>query len=427
MIWAGASPPARNARQGGRGRQPGRTSHPTLPANNKAESGTVSHDGGLDMNPPPSSREPGRRRRATAHRALPRTGANTAMKIKPWAKLSLFQTGNREWLVKEVRATFGSDPSCSLLWNDDVSRTAGVKPVHFTLEMRSASGGPWDEPGNKKKFCRPLLICHDRVEIGSGSINEIRSSCGTPGYQAPEMLEQVGDKPRTALADMWSTGAVLYYCFEAEPPFKNLQEMKEGKLQFKSQSWNNVSAKAKQLIAKLLSCDLSERPNCEQALQHAWFTSPEEPGVANSGASTVNTTSASNVAEPCDNLPSAPRGMMSPQILIPTHEQHQDPRAAPAPLLRSPASLAASPPPPLMPPTHPPHSQAQSQSHYRYQYQYQDQYLYQYQSQPSQLPFDFPCGAVPSPFSASSASSAFFSSSPSSTGKSPETDGVDEI
>ncbi|KAH3764522.1 kinase domain protein [Pelomyxa schiedti] len=113
------------------------------------------------------------------------------------------------------------------------------------------------------------------VDFGlANKTKEMKSMCGTPNYTAPEMLE---GKPCTALVDMWSMGAVLWYCFTANAPFKNLSEIKVGKLDFSTPYWQNVSGPAKLLITKLLSCNLDERPNSSLVLQDRWFQAEPLP------------------------------------------------------------------------------------------------------------------------------------------------------
>ncbi|CAM9862715.1 unnamed protein product, partial [Sphacelaria rigidula] len=98
--------------------------------------------------------------------------------------------------------------------------------------------------------------------------------CGTPHYVAPEVLQ--GDsygKP----VDMWSMGVIMYTILSGSLPFKAMRQatlfrkIKEGSYNFRSNSWNNVSSTAKDMISKLLIVDSTQRLTARQALLHPWF------------------------------------------------------------------------------------------------------------------------------------------------------------
>jgi calcium-dependent protein kinase len=50
-----------------------------------------------------------------------------------------------------------------------------------------------------------------------------------------------------------------------------MKKVKAGKFSFSDSAWSNVSDKAKDLITKLLTYDIDQRPSAEQALQHPWI------------------------------------------------------------------------------------------------------------------------------------------------------------
>lgn len=101
------------------------------------------------------------------------------------------------------------------------------------------------------------------------------TACGTPGYVAPEILEQDGTYGKEV--DMWSLGVILYIVLCGFPPFydenhNNLFKMiKACKYDFPSPYWDNVSESAVDLIKKLLVADVSARLTAEQVLQHPWI------------------------------------------------------------------------------------------------------------------------------------------------------------
>jgi serine/threonine protein kinase len=88
--------------------------------------------------------------------------------------------------------------------------------------------------------------------------------------------------------DMWSFGVILYILLGGYPPFHDedqkelFKRIKAGVYAFHDQYWSEVSAEAKDLIAKLLVVNPHERLTATQALSHPWFhsTSNADLGAA---------------------------------------------------------------------------------------------------------------------------------------------------
>ena len=97
---------------------------------------------------------------------------------------------------------------------------------------------------------------------------------GTPYYIAPEVL----NKKYNEKCDIWSCGVILYIILSGVPPFNGandqeiMKNVKIGKFSFSDPCWSNVSDKAKDLIKKLLTYDIDQRPSAEEALKHPWIT-----------------------------------------------------------------------------------------------------------------------------------------------------------
>ena len=91
---------------------------------------------------------------------------------------------------------------------------------------------------------------------------------GTPYYIAPEVL----NKRYNEKCDIWSCGVILYIILSGVPPFNGandqeiMKNVKIGKFSFSDPCWNNMSDKAKDLIKKLLTYDIDQRPTAEEAL-----------------------------------------------------------------------------------------------------------------------------------------------------------------
>ena len=100
------------------------------------------------------------------------------------------------------------------------------------------------------------------------------TTCGTPGYVAPEVLEQ---RPYNQVCDFWSVGVVLFILLSGGPPFYDpdqfemFEKIKRAEFSFEALSWQGVSAEAKDLITKLLVVDPAQRLTGEQIMAHPWI------------------------------------------------------------------------------------------------------------------------------------------------------------
>jgi len=88
------------------------------------------------------------------------------------------------------------------------------------------------------------------------------TTCGTPGYVAPEILNQ---RPYNASVDYWSVGVVLFILLSGSPPFYDednfalFEKIKRCDYNFNAPSWASISAEAKDFISKLLVADPNVR------------------------------------------------------------------------------------------------------------------------------------------------------------------------
>uniref|UniRef100_M4C058 Protein kinase domain-containing protein n=1 Tax=Hyaloperonospora arabidopsidis (strain Emoy2) TaxID=559515 RepID=M4C058_HYAAE len=105
--------------------------------------------------------------------------------------------------------------------------------------------------------------------------NGLATTCGTPGYVAPEILEGASyGKP----VDIWSIGIITYILLAGYPPFHDesqsvlFKKIRKGKFYFDSPYWDNVSTDAKEFISKMLVVNPKNRATAEELLEHPWIT-----------------------------------------------------------------------------------------------------------------------------------------------------------
>jgi len=108
----------------------------------------------------------------------------------------------------------------------------------------------------------------------------LQTSCGTPGYVAPEVLlcESYDQS-----VDMWGVGIITYILLAGYPPFYDENNPGDDTALFEKvinveydmddECWDDVSDLAKDFIKHLLVKDPKERLTAEQALDHPWFKS----------------------------------------------------------------------------------------------------------------------------------------------------------
>ncbi|KAJ3337730.1 hypothetical protein HDU91_001394, partial [Kappamyces sp. JEL0680] len=102
------------------------------------------------------------------------------------------------------------------------------------------------------------------LDPGSGD-EYLRTTCGTPGYMAPEVVLKKGHgKP----VDMWSIGVMAYFLLCGYMPFESaanvveIENVLNGVYTFDEMYWKDVS----------LAVDPQQRMTVERALNHPWIT-----------------------------------------------------------------------------------------------------------------------------------------------------------
>jgi serine/threonine protein kinase len=100
------------------------------------------------------------------------------------------------------------------------------------------------------------------------------TACGTPGYVAPEVLN---NEPYGKEVDLWSVGVIMYILLCGFPPFYHestgalYKMIKRGQYDFPKQYWGQITDSAKDLIRKFLTVNPRKRINATEALKHPWI------------------------------------------------------------------------------------------------------------------------------------------------------------
>ena len=88
-------------------------------------------------------------------------------------------------------------------------------------------------------------------------------------YSSPEIIQL---NACTAVSDIWSLGALLYFCFYGQAPVPYSKRRSELTLPYNE----NVSRQAKQFMIACLHHDPTVRLTAEEALEHPWLGQGQE-------------------------------------------------------------------------------------------------------------------------------------------------------
>ena len=105
----------------------------------------------------------------------------------------------------------------------------------------------------------------------------MKTTCGTPNYMAPEVLNSDGFDGYGPEVDIWSVGVIIYTMLCGFQPFFEFstaalfQQIMKAEYSFLSPYWDQVSKEAKDLISTMLVVDRSKRLTAMQCLNHIWF------------------------------------------------------------------------------------------------------------------------------------------------------------
>ncbi|XP_038620203.1 serine/threonine-protein kinase 33 [Tachyglossus aculeatus] len=112
------------------------------------------------------------------------------------------------------------------------------------------------------------------VQKVGGSESMLQTTCGTPIYMAPEVINA---HDYSQQCDIWSIGVIMYILLSGEPPFmahseeKLFEAIKKGELYFHKKIWQSVSDSAKHVLKQLLKVDPAHRITANELLDVNWI------------------------------------------------------------------------------------------------------------------------------------------------------------
>jgi len=104
--------------------------------------------------------------------------------------------------------------------------------------------------------------------------DSLKTSCGSPGYVAPEIL--MGEEYDNSV-DIWSIGVITYVLLCGFPPFFSdnpatlCKQIINASYDFPKPEWTDISDAAKDFIKKILVQNSSHRPTATECLEHKWI------------------------------------------------------------------------------------------------------------------------------------------------------------
>ncbi|XP_031243667.1 serine/threonine-protein kinase 33 isoform X2 [Mastomys coucha] len=110
---------------------------------------------------------------------------------------------------------------------------------------------------------------------GSRSEGMMQTTCGTPIYMAPEVINA---HDYSQQCDIWSIGVIMYILLCGEPPFmanseeKLYELIKKGELRFEDPIWDSISDSAKNALKQLMKVDPAHRITAKELLDNQWLT-----------------------------------------------------------------------------------------------------------------------------------------------------------
>lgn len=105
-------------------------------------------------------------------------------------------------------------------------------------------------------------------------LDECIKKCGTPGYVAPEILN---DKRYGRKVDIFGAGIILYAMLCGNIPFcgeneiERIEKNQECNIEFSEEKWKSISPEAIEFVKELTQIDPETRLSASDALLNTWL------------------------------------------------------------------------------------------------------------------------------------------------------------
>jgi len=133
-----------------------------------------------------------------------------------------------------------------------------------------------------KSVQSPLMVTDFGLSKFTEASSLLNTSCGTPGYVAPEIISRKG---HGVAVDLWSIGVITYVLLCGYQPFYGddqaqlFKAILDADYAFEKEYWSDISEDAKDFIRNLLVINPNNRMTSEQALKHKWLVTATNTSV----------------------------------------------------------------------------------------------------------------------------------------------------
>nr|XP_023027860.1 ovarian-specific serine/threonine-protein kinase Lok-like [Leptinotarsa decemlineata] len=138
------------------------------------------------------------------------------------------------------------------------------------------------KPENVLLFSEEIETLVKVSDFGLSKVTEgddmMTTICGTMNYIAPEILDNRIPEYNKQV-DVWSLGVILFYMLSKRLPFQSSDRTVHQKLiisgcyMMEKESWDGISASAKDLVEKMLNVKPQKRICIQDVLKHSWLES----------------------------------------------------------------------------------------------------------------------------------------------------------